>query len=248
MRYHADNSCVIPNGIDVEQFGPSPKAYFKLRKDLHLGSSAVMIGLLGRYHPVKDHANFLRAAASVVAVKPDSHFLLAGSGVDEKNQELIRLIDEQNLTGRVHLLGEREDTADLMAALDIFALSSFEESCPNVIGEAMACGVPCVVTDVGDAALIIGDTGRVVPSGNSPALATALIELLELGHVGRRALGVTARTRVMELFTLESSVAQYESLYKSMVPQEQAGEISIVDPVDVAGSWEPNLIHGSDNV
>lgn len=226
MGYETKNSCVIPNGIDVNAFVPSIDAHLELRRALGLPDNSLIVGIVGRYHPQKDYANFLRAASSLATSHSNVHFVLVGRGVDETNSELLELIDQPHLRKRVHLLGEHEDVQHLIAAFDIFALSSSEESCPNVIVEAMASGVPCVVTDVGDAALNVGVTGRVVPPRDSNALATALRELLDLSDEDRRALGISARKRVIELFTIEAVVSQHESLYEAVINYELANESS----------------------
>jgi glycosyltransferase involved in cell wall biosynthesis len=133
------------------------------------------------------------------------------------------LLAKWNLEGRVHLLGERGDTHNLIAALDVCSLSSSHgESFPLVVGEAMACGVPCVVTDVGDAAKLVGATGLVVPPRNPKALAHAWRELIRLGSTGRAQLGEAARERVRENFLLASVIAQYESLWEESVAEARS--------------------------
>ncbi len=230
LGYRVENSCMIPNGIDTQSFKPSPGSRASVRAGLGLSADALLIGLVGRYHPSKDYPNFLRAAAHLVEANPDLHFLLIGSGVDDNNAVLRRTIQELGLEARTHLLGERHDVPRLTAALDIFSLASYVESFPNVIGEAMACEVPCVVTDVGDAALIVGDTGRVVPAGDALALARACQELIDLGQGGRRTLGQAARMRVRQRFTLESVTARYESLYEDVLAE--AGQQQFVPASD----------------
>ncbi len=217
LGFSTENGCVIPNGVDAETFVPSPEARASVRSELGLPGGAVIVGMVSRYHPAKDHANFLRAAALVSKTHPETHFLLVGRGVDGDNRELRRLIDELGLAPRTHMLGERHDIPRLSAALDVFSLSSNCESFPTVIGEAMACAVPCVVTDVGDASLIVGDTGRVVPTRDPEALAAAWAEMLDAGEEGRAALGRAALSRVSELFPVKSLVYRYESLYEDLL-------------------------------
>jgi glycosyltransferase involved in cell wall biosynthesis len=217
LGFRTENSCVIPNGIDVETFAPSHEARASVRAELGLPGDALLVGMVSRYHPMKDHANFLRAAALSARERPGVHFMLVGRGVDDDNVELRRLIQELGLAGRTHLLGEREDVPRLTAALDVFSLSSYCESFPNVIGEAMACGVPCVVTDVGDASWIVEDTGRVVPPRDPSALAGAWAEMIDLGEEGRASLGRAALLRVRRLFPVKSVVRQYEALYEAVL-------------------------------
>ncbi|HEY3041129.1 MAG TPA: glycosyltransferase [Pyrinomonadaceae bacterium] len=228
--YHVNNSCVIPNGINVGEFVPSAKARSALRAELGVGEDAYLIGLMGRYHPLKDHANFLQASALLARKHPETHFVLVGRGIDYKNPLLCQSIQDLGLERQTHLLGERHDMPRLAAALDVFSLSSFGESFPNVIGEAMACEVPCVVTNVGDAGLIVGDTGRIVPPRSPQALAAAWNEMINIGPSARIALGQAARTRVIEHFALESVVARYEALYETVLATEVAENVTLAAP------------------
>lgn len=218
LDYDVSKSCVVPNGIDTSLFAPSREAQTAVRLELGITQDALIIGAIGRYHAMKDHANFLRAAAVIAASYPDVHFLLAGRELDRENRALRQLISELGLENRTHLLGERTDIARLVAALDIFCLSSSHgESFPIIIGEAMSSAVPCVVTDVGDSAWILGGTGRVTPPRDAKALAAACEELLALGRTGRETLGRAARARVVELFSLPIVVGEYEALYETML-------------------------------
>lgn len=222
LGFSTENGCVIPNGVDAETFKPSREARASVRSELGLNDDALLVGMVSRYHPMKDHANFLRAAALLSEKHAGAHFVLVGRGADDDNAELRELINELGLGGRTHLLGERHDVPRLTAALDLFSLSSYCESFPNVIGEAMACAVPCVVTDVGDAEWIVGDTGRVVPTRDSKALAKAWAELVALGAVGRAELGRAALARASELFPVKSIVMRYETLYETVLAEQEA--------------------------
>jgi glycosyltransferase involved in cell wall biosynthesis len=218
MGYRPENSRVIPNGFDTTHFAPSTEARAAVRAELGVSEDHLLIGLVGRFHPMKDHLNFLRAAALLSEDYHAARFLLVGREVDADNPVLRRLIARWGLAGRAHLLGERGDIPRLIAASDICSLSSsYGESFPLVVGEAMACGVPCVVTDVGDAAKLVGTTGLVVPPRNSEALAEAWRELIRLGSAGRAQLGEAARERVRENFQLASVIAQYEALFSSVL-------------------------------
>ena len=217
--YHKDRTLVVHYGFDTEKFAPSEEARSAVRHELGLPRDALLIGLIGRYHPVKDHANFLRAAERVLQTRPDAHFLLCGKGVDHRNAVLHALVEETKTGERIQLLGERRDIQRIMAALDIAANSSRSEGFPNVVGEAMSSSVPCVVTAVSDLPEIVGRTGRVVPPRDTAALAAAIEELIAMGAAGRKALGAAARSRVIERYSLESSVAQYEAIYESLRPQ-----------------------------
>jgi glycosyltransferase involved in cell wall biosynthesis len=227
LGYNLAKSCVLPNGIDVSVFAPSEEARVSVRAELQLPADAVLIGNISRYHPMKDHANFLQAARQIADQYPHVHFLLAGRELDERNRALYDLIEQMGLQTHFHLLGERTDIARLVATLDIFCLSSaYGESFPLIVGEAMAAGVPSVVTDVGDSAWMLNDTGRVVPPRDAKGLARACLDLLELGAEGRRKLGAAARNRVIDLFSLGTVVAQYENLYERTVASAREAQRS----------------------
>ncbi len=210
---------LLPNGFDTEEFTPSEDARRSVRSELGVAPDTVLIGLVGRYHPVKDHAGFLRAATDLLRTHPDVRFVLVGDGVDAGNRELVDQLTDLRLRRAVSLLGRRDDVARLTAAMDVATSSSKAEGFANVVGEAMSCGVPCVVTDVGDSAWIVAETGRVVPARAPEALAAAWAELIELGADGRRALGEAARRRVIEGFSLASVVSKYEALYEEVLSQ-----------------------------
>jgi len=218
VGYKSPKTIVIPNGFDINIFQPSSANRDHLRQELGLAQDAFLIGRICRYHLMKDHETFLRAAALLLQDAPDLHFVLAGINVDHNNSHLREVLNELNIGDRIHLLGERKDVPYLTSALDIAVSSSyFGEAFPNVIGEAMACEVPCVVTGVGDSALIVGDTGKIVPPKNSRVLANACQELIALGTAGREALGKKARQKIIELYSLESIITQYEKLYQSIL-------------------------------
>lgn len=213
LGYDAARSVVIPNGFDTDIFCPNEEARRSVRQELGIADSVALVGLIGRYHPMKDHENFLKAAKIILVHNENVRFLLAGLGVDSTNKALMAWVKEHDVQNYVFLLGERSDIARLTAALDISSSSSCGEAFPNVIGEAMTCGVPCVVTDVGDSAWIVGNTGRVAPPRNSQALAENILMLLDLPKCERKALGNRARKRIEKNFTLDKIVRQYESLY-----------------------------------
>jgi glycosyltransferase involved in cell wall biosynthesis len=220
IGYRPRQWLVIPNGFDTERFAPDVTARRDVRRELGLPADALLIGLVARFDPLKDHQSLLRAAGLLRRQLKGPHFVLVGRDITMSNSELREWIEASGVGDRVHLLGERADIPRLTAALDIATCSSYGESFPNIIGEAMACAVPCAVTDVGDAARIVGDTGRVVPPKDAPALASAWQELIELGPEGRRELGLRARARVEERYSLDSVVRQYETLYGRLVKRD----------------------------
>ncbi len=214
--YIGEKIVVIPNGFDLTDFRPDPAARLSVRQELGIPQEALIIGLVGRFHPQKDHRNFIDAAARLHSEYPKIHFLLCGDDVTPENTELGQWIAARGIGERCHLLGPRDDIPRITAALDIACSSSYTEGFSNVIGEAMACGVPCAVTDVGDSALIVGDTGRVVPPRNPRALADAWCELIKMCPEKRSLLGAAARRRIGERFSLQAIAQRYEELYEAI--------------------------------
>jgi glycosyltransferase involved in cell wall biosynthesis len=236
IGYSARESIVIPNGFATDLFLPSLEARRSVRTELGVNEETILIGLVGRYHPVKDHSNFLHAAPLVLQRHPNVQFVLCGRGVNRLNDDLCRLIEELKLAERVHLMDQRKDMPRITAGLDIATSSSSAESFPNVVGEAMSCGVPCVVTDVSDLAWIVGESGRVVPPKNPEALAAAIQELIELGPDRRKALGKAARERVINHFPLDQIEARYEALYEAILSQQPERYSSSTRYRDIAES------------
>ena len=220
LKYNASRWVIIPNGFDLERFHPSVEARAELRAELSLAPDKLLIGLIGRYHAVKDQAGFLEAAALLRQRTPEAHFVLAGRGVDS-SPALRERTAALGLSGSVALWGERADVPRIAAALDIAVSASYSESFPNVVGEAMCCGVPCVVTDVGDSAYLVGETGLVVPPRNPDALAEACRELVRRGSEGRRALGLAARERIARQFSIGAIVQRYEEFYSQALKQRR---------------------------
>jgi len=215
--YAPEKMVVVPNGFDVSHFKPDANARQSVRAELGVPLDTTLVGLIGRWHPQKNHAGFLSAAAEVHLRRPDVHFLLAGHGVDGGNQVIQQTLAAHGLASVVHLLGLRNDIARLTAALDVASSSSsYGEAFPNVVGEAMASGVPCAVTDVGDSAYIVADTGRVVSPGDMEGLAHAIGSLLEMPAEALRVLGARARARVAEHFEIGKIVRRYEAFYQEL--------------------------------
>lgn len=216
LGYHPREFRVIPNGFDLAEFKYNERAKLGLRRELGLEPKTLCIGMMARYDPKKDHGTFLKAVKLITERHADSRFILCGEMVDSTNTHLTDLIHDLKIDPFVRLLGRRDDMTRIMAAMDILVLSSaFGEGFPNVVGEAMACEVPCVVTRVGDAARIVGDTGRVVAPREPGKLAAAVIDLIDLGPESRHWLGKEARARIVSRYSLDRVVKAYESLYLS---------------------------------
>lgn len=217
MGYRKEATLVIPNGFNLDAFSPAAADRSAFRAELGLLADALLVGLVARAHPMKDHRMFLEAASRIVAADSRVHFVLVGTGMTPTS-DLARTVAEV-LRPHVHWLGPRHDVPRITASLDIACLSSaWGEGFPNVLGEAMACEIVCVTTDIGDAAQIVGDTGRVVPAGDAHAFAAAVSDLLSDG-IARATLGRRARQRVLQSYSLDAVVGQYAELYQTVAIQ-----------------------------
>jgi len=216
----------IPNGIDLESFYPNLEAKKSVRNELGLSEDTILIGLVARWDPLKDHATFIHAAQ--IVINSDHHnvqFVLVGYGVSKNNIEFRTLIDRigknysknpekgRLLINKLHALDERKDISRLTAALDIATCSSTGEGFPNVIGEAMASGVPVVSTDVGDVRELIGNAGRVVNRSNPQEMAGAWLELLDLDSNKLRKIGDQARDWIVSNNDIKLISRKYKDFY-----------------------------------
>jgi glycosyltransferase involved in cell wall biosynthesis len=214
IGFSPEHRQILPNGFDCDEFSPDPAARAAFRQALGIAPNALVVGLAARFHPMKDHALFLAAAAKSMSFGFPLHFILAGKDVDDGNPAIAAMLDRHGLRGRVTLLGEVERMSNFFNALDLETLcSSRGEGFPNVVGEAMACGIPCVVSDIGDSADIVGDTGVVIPPSSVDALVAGWHTLLAEGNERIHERGSMARARVMARYSLRQIVAEYESLY-----------------------------------
>lgn len=214
------SALLVSNGFDTGFFRPdSPTRPIRatLIASLGIAPAALVIGMVARVHPMKDHATLAAAVRRVREAGHDVHLVLAGAGTDELAESpdgpLAALPPD-----RVSLLGDRRDLAQWLPGLDVAVLSSaWGEGFPNAIGEAMAAGVPCVVTDVGDSGEIVGNGGLCVPPGDPAALAAALIQLIEAGPQTRSAIGAVGRERVQERYTIDAVAARYGEIYRGQI-------------------------------
>jgi glycosyltransferase involved in cell wall biosynthesis len=220
--YPRERMSVVPNGFDLERFRPDSAARAALRAELGVGEEESIVALVARFNPVKNHQGFIAAAARLTQVLPQARFVLCGSGIGWDNAPLATWIRAADLAERFILLPERADIERLLVACEIVTLSSLSEGFPNVLAEAMACGVPCVATEVGNAREIVGDTGRVVARNDPEALASGWADLLRLSHGQRAALGAAARQRIGERFPISGIARRYEELYAALAGEERA--------------------------
>ena len=214
LGFSENKSRCISNGFDVDIFKPDTSARIRLLQELSLPENSIFVGLIGRFHPQKDHRNFLKAASIIKSNFLDVHFVMVGKDVTADNV-ISTLTVSEDFRCSLHFLGERSDVSSLNAAFDVACSSSaWGEGFGNTIGEAMSCGVPCVVTDVGDSARIVGETGLVVRSGSPSDFAAALEKLISLDAESRKKLGISARQRVIEKFSLLKIVNEYQQFYE----------------------------------
>ena len=216
---------VIPNGIDTERFKPDLEARLKVRSEWGILEETILIGLVGRFDPKKDHPTFLKAAALLCKERQDIGFVCVGSGSENYTQELYQLAEQLDISEKVIWAGTRPDMPAVYNALDIASSSSaYGEGFANVIGEAMACGVPCVVTDVGDSAWIVENTDIVVPHQNPEAMAEGWSLLIKQQQYKNPVIKFKTRSRIISEFNCNKLVQNVvhiieQSYYNVFLPR-----------------------------
>ncbi len=207
----------IPNGIDTKRFTNSPSLKSDARRQFGIHPQNLAVGMAARYHPVKGHADFVRAAAQIAQSRANVQFLLCGRGVTPENDPLKAAIQKTGMAERFRLVGEQADMCAFYAALDILASSSVSEAFPLSLCEASCMGVPCVATDAGDSAEIIGNPDLIVPCSDPTRLAEKIVWLLDLDSESRSQLGQNARTRVEEQFSVLRMAAGYADVWERVL-------------------------------
>ena len=219
LGYRSDKFRIIHNGYDLESFRPDAGVRSRIRSEWHISENELLLGLVGRWNAQKDHANLLQAMSRVASRGLAFRCVLVGPDMARTNPEVVELLRRHaGLQDRIMLMGPRFDIPAVMNALDIHILSSsFGEACPNVVAESMACGTPCVATDVGDAALIVGNPSWVAPPRDPAALATAIERAAgDLDRDGRDAVGSRCRDRIAANFSLARMVDAYRALWSEV--------------------------------
>ena len=217
VGYDATKMVVIPNGYNFAWLNASLEERQSLREQCGINQNEVVLGTLGRFHADKDQENFVRSAALLAPQYPQLRFLMVGRGLDWANAQLADWIVSTGFESRFVLLDERKDVPQCLAAMDIFCLHSRTEGFPNVLAEAMAMGLPCITTDVGDAAILLADTGVVVPQGDSAALAQGVKRLLAFDQDARHALGRRAKALVEAKFSIARARERFEEIYRQVL-------------------------------
>jgi glycosyltransferase involved in cell wall biosynthesis len=214
LGYVRDKMQVVPNGFDLPNIEALRAEAHALRSSLGFESHHQVIGCVGRFHPDKDYPTFLRAASLLKECHPDVRFLLVGKSLSPSNVVLMSWIVEAGLQGYVVTLGERNDISTCLIAMDVFCLPSKTEAFPLALGEAMAAGRPVVTTDVGDAALLVGEAGIIVPAGDPKRLCNGLQRMLQCSTRDLQELGAAARQRIECGFSMQSMVSRIQDIYR----------------------------------
>lgn len=215
MGYRARRWMVLPNGFDVAVFAPDAEARRTIRQQLGVSDSDFVIGMVGRYHAMKGFDIFVAAAGLLGKKEKRARFIIVGTDVTENNAELKGMLEATGILGKVTLLGQRRDVPAIMNAFDILASTSTSEGFPNVIGEAMSCGIPCAVTDVGDSACIVGQAGFVVQAGDDEAMAAAWQSLSAMSEKDFLALKQAARQRIVEEYEIGVIASRYQVVFEA---------------------------------
>jgi glycosyltransferase involved in cell wall biosynthesis len=215
LGYDRSKMRFIPNGYDLSDFTLRPEAEAALRASLGVLSDMPLIGTVGRYDPQKDHANLLHALALLQSRDVAFCCVLVGTQLEKTNAELMALIEQLGLQDRIIILGRRNDIPAVMSALDVHVLpSAYGEAFPNVVAEAMACETPCVVTNVGDAAYIVGDTGWVVSPKDAEALASVIEQAITASATPEWVERCrSARIRIEQQFDIQKMVSAYHAVW-----------------------------------
>jgi len=209
---------VIPNGIDSSKYCPDDSNRSFARQETGIGDNCPIVGIVGNFSLYKDYETFVRAARMVTDRIPNANFVSIGNCDNTIGRSMRSLVNQLGLTTTFHFLGVRKDVHRLLPGFDVFCSSSKSaEGFSNAICEGMASGVPCVVTDVGDAANIVGNTGIVVPPAEPSLLANGIVRLLELSPEERQRLGEAARSRIVEQFSIPRMVAATEKVFEQVL-------------------------------
>lgn len=224
IGYHKKKFHIIPNGYDMDCFQPNYKHRYSLREKWKISGDEFLIGLIGRWDAQKDHHNLIQAIS--LLNQKNVRCVFVGPDICQENSDLVGLLEKYNIGNKIMLLGPRNDIPDIMNALDLHVLSSVGEAFPNVVAEAMACGTPCVVTDVGDAAYIVGDTGWVVPAKDPVKLAHAIENAQStLKERGRDTLGLRCRKRIQDNFSIDTVADSYMTTWKQTIKSKNKSDI-----------------------
>jgi len=209
---------VIHNGYNLDDFSPDFEKSLEIRNELKISKSTFLIGHVGRFDPLKDLKTLIESFDLLKQKELDFKVIIAGTGLDNNNKDLLNYIHQRDLKPFIYLLGKRDDIPSVMNGLDVFVLSSKTEAFPNVLNEAMACGTPCITTDVGDAAFIIGDTGWITPIANPSLTGSAILEAInekQFQSERWQQRKLDCRERITQNFSIEKMIQKYNLIWQS---------------------------------
>jgi glycosyltransferase involved in cell wall biosynthesis len=216
LGYNPDRAIVIPNGFNIDTLKPDKKLSQLVRSEYNISNKVTVFGHVARFHPMKDHITFIKAALEVLKHNKNVFFLMAGRDVSLQNKHLVNHIPKQFLK-YFSLRGECSDLYKTMMCIDIFCQSSWTEAFPNVIGEAMACGIPCIATDVGETRRLTGGFGTIIPPRNSVKLSESMLNMMSLPKAELIDLGLKARCHIIDNFSLKRVTNDYIKLYNNVL-------------------------------
>lgn len=216
IGYERSKMVVIPNGFELPNSAALAEQRRAFRGAQGWSDDEFVVGCVGRFNYYKDHANFVKAGGMLLRLHPSARFLMVGKGLDFSNAELRTLIASTGFPDKFTLLGFRDDVLNCLTALDVFCLPSRSEGFPNVLGEAMSVGIPCVATDVGDVRTLLSHSGIVVPKENATALCAGLAQIFESPRTVRTAMGQKGRDRIMAEFSAAKARERFEAIYMSL--------------------------------
>lgn len=211
--YEPDNMIVIPNGFDLDKFKHDQVIRKEIRKELDIYDDEVIIGCVGRFHESKGYEILIASSVDVIKLNKKVKYLLIGRDLDQRNNILMEWINKIGLLDHFLLVGERHNVADYMSAMDVFCLSSITEGFPNVVGEAMASALPCVVTSVGDVQKITRDNAILVEPKNKKLLSNGICEMLNLDDEKRIKIGLNGRAIIEKEYPIKLICEKYFNLY-----------------------------------
>lgn len=220
-KFPAAKIALIPNGVNLDKFTPAPDGGAALRETWNVPRDALVVGRVGRLHPVKGYPDFLDAAARMG--RANVYYVIVGDGDDAYTATLKHQVRDLGIEHQVIWAGTHQDMPAVYSAFDVMVSSSVEESSPHVAIEAMACGVPCVVTDVGDSADLVGDTGYVVPASDPGEMAAALAKIADLSAQMRRDLGARARQRMGDHYAEAALIERIEKTFQGLLENGAEG-------------------------
>jgi glycosyltransferase involved in cell wall biosynthesis len=220
---------VIPNGFVLPDLSQRRSWRQALRKELGLDLEGIVVGMIARFDPLKNHELFIQAATALARSHREVKFMLVGRNVDDTNPQLMRWIAESGIPERFVLTGQRRDINHCLAAMDVLCLTSTFEGFPNVVAEGMAMGVPCVVTDAGDARHIVADTGWVVPVKDASQLSDVLGSVVSMSPALLRQRGELARRRIEQHFSVAATLRLFELAYLDAIDDRKQSNRLVED-------------------